>query len=463
MNGDGNKLNGNGNDLGHQEETANGLEEGYVPLYDSSKSIDESEIPIIEEKIPMSKEKKNWKFHCEYANSVLAESALENENIWSIWKRNDTADGMKWFYRCNKAKLRGPQCKAQVYHLFKGDSDQVFEFRTDGTHDHESQMKEADAKRQLEEEIEKLLKLNQKPNEIMHSLSEIDGLILPHKQQLVNIIAKLKKKKFGPPSISMQELEKWLQDHSEVPEDEHGAFVLCFEVNIEASEPYFRFIITTTYLLNLAKLRKFSHADTTYKCIWQGFPVFMVGTTDLEKAYHAFGLAVCTNEKTEDFVFVFNGMKEGLLRIVGYEMVQTALVADAAFAIINAFKEVHGSDVIIVMCWYHAKTAMEEHLTLVSVANREQIMEDIEFLHIASSGELFRKAVKLFIDKWSSVEAEFVQYFQSEWIQKHPNWYLGAAEFIPCHNNALESSNRYLKVSETENFFYILKHIFKPK
>lgn len=53
------------------------------------------------------------------------------------------------------------------------------ELRTDGSHDHQKQIEAAKAKQRLVEEVEKLLKFNQKPNEIMFSLSEIDDLILP--------------------------------------------------------------------------------------------------------------------------------------------------------------------------------------------------------------------------------------------------------------------------------------------
>lgn len=423
---------------------------GEVPLYESSKSIEESDLVIAAKKVKKPRQKKNWQMKCQYDNSELAKSALQKEETWSVWKRDDTADGMKWFYRCNKIKLRDTQCAAQVYHLFKNDSDAVLEFRTDGAHDHQSRIDAADVKKRLIEEVEKLLKLHQKPNDIMHSLSEMEGITLPTKRQLINIIAKLRNQKYGPPSISMQQLTTWLRDHSSIPEDDHESFVLCFDVNTEIDEPYFRFMITTKYLLNLAKYRTVSHADTTYKCIWQGFPVFMVGTTDLGKEYHAYALAVCSNEKTADFHFVFEGIKEGLRRVFNYEMVQTTLVSDAAFAIINAFIEVFGLDVTIVMCWFHAKTAMEYHLTLVKKKeNKVAILADIEFLHLAANQEIFLNAVTLFFNKWENKEDEFCKYFRSEWIDKHPNWYLGAAKFTPCHNNALEASNRYLKVSQS--------------
>lgn len=414
----------------------------YVPLYESSNSIDENDLNIATTKTKENKPKvlKNWIMTCEYE---IAKTALQHEDTWSIWKRNDTADGMKWFYRCNKVKLRDAQCSAQVYHLFKNDSDSVVEFRTNGTHDHEYRIKETEAKQRLVTEVERLLRLNQKPNEIMQSLSEMEGLVLPSKKQLKNIIAGLRKKKFGPPTISMQELATWLEQHSSIPEDDHESFVLCFEVNVECEEPYFRFMFNTKYLLNLAQHRNITHADTTYKCIWQGFPVFMTGTTDLDP----YALSVCSNEKTEDFKFIFKGIKDGLQRVFGYTKRQTTLVCDAAFAIINAFIELYGTDVIIIMCWFHAKTAMEEHLKLVKKVNQAPILEDIEFLHLASTAEIFRDAVQRFLNKWEKEEDEYCKYFKSEWIEKHPNWYLGAAEFTPCHNNALESSNRYLKVS----------------
>lgn len=32
-----------------------------------------------------------------------------------------------------------------------------------------------------------------------------------------------------------------------------------------------------------------------------------------------------------------------------------------------------------------------------------------------------------------------------QWLEYNPNWYEGYATGIPSHNNALESTNRYIK------------------
>lgn len=77
----------------------------------------------------------------------------------------------------------------------------------------------------------------------------------------------------------------------------------------------------------------------------------MVGTTDWDKAYHSYSLCVCTNETTDDFKFVFEGLKNVTRKNLNFEMEQNTIVCDAAFAISNAFVATFGENVLIIMCW----------------------------------------------------------------------------------------------------------------
>ncbi|CAF4217845.1 unnamed protein product [Rotaria sordida] len=76
-------------------------------------------------------------------------------------------------------------------------------------------------------------------------------------------------------------------------------------------ENKFRIFISSIHLLNIVSMSQHIHADATYKLIWQGFPVLVIGTIDLNKAlFHPFGLAICSNEKkTKDFEFIFNSIQ----------------------------------------------------------------------------------------------------------------------------------------------------------
>ncbi|CAF4975592.1 unnamed protein product, partial [Rotaria socialis] len=80
----------------------------------------------------------------------------------------------------------------------------------------------------------------------------------------------------------------------------------------EDSGNKFRVFISSVCLLNIASISSHINADATYKLVWQGFLVLIVGTTDLNKKFHPFGLAICSNEKTKDFEFIFNGIQIGM-------------------------------------------------------------------------------------------------------------------------------------------------------
>lgn len=78
----------------------------------------------------------------------------------------------------------------------------------------------------------------------------------------------------------------------------------------------------------------------TFKLIWQRFPVLIIGTTDQDRYFHVLGLAVCTNERTEDFEFVFNAIKKASGLYCGKAFISNVLVCDAAKAIHIGFRRV---------------------------------------------------------------------------------------------------------------------------
>ncbi len=73
----------------------------------------------------------------------------------------------------------------------------------------------------------------------------------------------------------------------------------------------FRFFISSKKLLRLAIGSTHICADGTYKLNWHGFPLIVVGTTDLDRHFHSFGVALCTNEKKLDYKFVFDCINIG--------------------------------------------------------------------------------------------------------------------------------------------------------
>ena len=184
------------------------------------------------------------------------------------------------------------------------------------------------------------------------------------------------------------------------------------------SASIFRIAITTKYLLSLALKTGHICADTTYKLIWQGFPVLVVGTTDLQRHFHPVSVYLCSNESTEDFIFIFSNLKESI-SIIHFKIYSPKiLVADGAEQITNAFIKVYGPDYLRVMCWAHVERAVDKRLKLINNTKIEQeILGDIYHIQISYSKDIFNFLISLFVDKWSKVNEpvinDFLEYFRT--------------------------------------------------
>jgi hypothetical protein len=205
------------------------------------------------------------------------------------------------------------------------------------------------------------------------------------------------------------------------------------------------------------------HTDGTYKLNYQGYPVLIVGTTDMNKTFHPFGLMITQHERTEDYAYMFLCIKElvKLARHVDYE--PTILVADCAGAITKGFEEVFNL-IKRVFCWFHVKKAIEKEINQVKCRNlKNTILTDIVNFQHNVEENTFTTIARLMVTNWqqqsTSDEAikqqvdNFIKYFTKQWLDpKRRGWYDHYCNHVPCHNNALESTNRYVK--EGLIFFY---------
>ena len=94
----------------------------------------------------------------------------------------------------------------------------------------------------------------------------------------------------------------------------------------------------------------------------EGYPCLTVGTTDKNKSFHPFGLAIVFRETEEDFSFVFNAIKKSKLAIdslnspgvpPSFIYNPKRLIADSAPAIHNGFEKAYGQLEKRVNCWAH--------------------------------------------------------------------------------------------------------------
>jgi len=126
------------------------------------------------------------------------------------------------------------------------------------------------------------------------------------------------------------------------------------------------------------------------------------------------------------------------------------LIADASNSIRNGFTKVFGTDTLLIMCWAHMRRNVVKNLHLVDQEFRDDILDDIDTLQLASSKDVFDKAMSLFSKKWlQKKQNHFINYMKDKWLTTHQNWYEGVACNTPSQNNALESFNLVIKKEDT--------------
>jgi hypothetical protein len=134
---------------------------------------------------------------------------------------------------------------------------------------------------------------------------------------------------------------------------------------------------------------------------------------------------------------------DAIYDVYDYSYEPNTVIVDAADAITNGFKAVFKDLLKRVMCWFHMVKAFEDHATYVSLPSphKENIKQDICSLQLSESEDIFDAAYELFKEKWLKVNTnkiptkKFLEYFEAEWIQKHPGWNEGYAPGVPSTNN----------------------------
>lgn len=299
-------------------------DDSFVPELESSIDEDTANESV---SLKIKRARIEYNFCQIFENAVDAKEILRTEACWGTKNRSNSDEGEKVFYRCNRVKARGEQCKASLYLLYDATSARGMLYRSDLDHNCDTIRTKTGSS--MTPEVTKIIEefCDQKKTllTIINHLTVLN-LPVPKKYQISNHIAKYRKSKYGATTISRTELRAMLQAYTGIPESSETPFVLYDE---EADEETFRFFFTSNSLIAKAKAGNHWHADGTYKLLWQGFPVLIVGTTDMNRKFHIIGVAVCTNEKEIDFAFLFRSVKKSAELLLGAILKPQVLVSDA--------------------------------------------------------------------------------------------------------------------------------------
>ncbi len=176
--------------------------------------------------------------------------------------------------------------------------------------------------------------------------------------QLYNLKSRTTQTILGHSSSTFQEIVEWCEHNSDVPSDRDEGFCGNFEysLNENTSINYVRIFVTTRGLVALMKEESDLVAtDATHKTNWNGWPTILLGTVDMARHFHPFGLLLTYSEKNKDFKFGFKSIAKLCTDLNGTDYNPRTLLADNCPAITKGFKKAF--DMLPrrrIICWAHA-------------------------------------------------------------------------------------------------------------
>ena len=162
--------------------------------------------------------------------------------------------------------------------------------------------------------------------------------------------------------VNYNELEKYCESKSIVPEDQEESYVVFYTIN-EYSER-FTVIWSSQKLLNRIN-KRLTQDDATYKLNWNDFPVFVSGVSSPGGVFHQTHMALSSHEDTEAWSVMFNFVKSIILVAPKFVM------ADGAWEITNAVRSVFEDQSIRLMCWSHTYRCLHPKLKGIRKINKE--------------------------------------------------------------------------------------------
>ncbi|CAF1237047.1 unnamed protein product [Didymodactylos carnosus] len=118
---------------------------------------------------------------------------------------------------------------------------------------------------------------------------------------------------------------------------------------------------------------------------------------DLDRHLHSLGMAICSNEKTQEFMFVLRGLQEGIQKLSLEERNPDVLIVDGADSIRNALQDVLGKKPMV-MCRAHmCRNVVKKIESIVDKSEQVNLVNDNETLQVVQSERIFIKASNLSI------------------------------------------------------------------
>ena len=134
-----------------------------------------------------------------------------------------------------------------------------------------------------------------------------------------------------------------------------------YRSDIFRADPFFAIFFSTPRLLAQTHLTRPVEIDDTYKLIYEGYSVTLMGQTDSDRVFHVRGVGISTNSTEEVGEIYFTAWKQ---HVQGFS--PSAYLGDAAEAYANSARAVFPDLATRLMCYAHVyKVGEPKHVCML--------------------------------------------------------------------------------------------------
>ncbi|XP_055380606.1 uncharacterized protein LOC129611453 [Condylostylus longicornis] len=360
------------------------------------------------------------------------------------WNEYKTFKRLKKYYRCNRVKKRDGKCEAALC-LFENTK----------TNDYVL-LKKNSGHTCSEKDVKKTFRINNEDCDfdINTDLKNEIKILYQPEMKIKNIVNELEKKFKDVNARKVTDYCKYLKSENEkqlnlaihewiigqTVDFNSAAFNVPLIVHHEKKGECIRLFVSTKKLLKNAICTKHLNLNGIKRLTWQNYCIFIVGTTNDQGNFLAFGIAVCPRNEIEDFEFLFESIIVGVKKCFILNYCPKLLYRDSNLNAEVAFSQIFGYDKYTKICWHHVKSKISKKLEYLLPNHhnkKENILADLDILQKSENLNAFKDAFNLFENKWA-IYVEFITYLHQEWISENYNWFEGIYSAIISSNMALD-------------------------
>lgn len=243
------------------------------------------------------------------------------------YRRSDLKQRTKYSFKCSNYR-KYPSCSFEIQIIVPDDDQESVTVMSKNAHEHREEEKNPTTRlpSPLRESVSKYIQCGLSEPQITAALQRDHPQSSPARSQLKNLV-NYERRKDRPSIFSVYDLRQWCEQHQH-GDLLHSTYIPFYTVtDIDNVFVFF----TTKQLFQQIRCTSYLQVDATYKITWNDLPLLVFGSTDGNRHFKPFGIAlVSSDESSKCYEQLFTSINTLSMKEFNHSCVINQVMADGA-------------------------------------------------------------------------------------------------------------------------------------